>query len=173
MASLKSKKERACMSNGGTSAPKWQSTIWLGLGAALFVLIVALISLVAITQMRILTVIERVDTDLAFTAATLGHANLILLKLVVVLMGGGISFAGLAVSFFAHEKASEVSGAGASSSQSPRLQLISHSPGVIAIVVGAALMAWSLTPAPFVSYTGKAGSVSLPAGKDGLLPPTE
>lgn len=148
------------MSDEGASAPKWQTMIWLGLGATLCALLIALLSLVAITQMRILTVIAKVETDLFFTAATLGHANLILLRLVVVLIGGGISFAGLAVSFFAHEKASEVSGAGAASSQLPRVKLISHSPGVIAIVVGAALMACSLFVSSKVSYT--AGGASFP-----------
>ncbi|MCG7326850.1 hypothetical protein [Achromobacter sp. ACRQX] len=150
------------MSTGEASAPKWQTMIWLGLGATLCVLLAALLSLVAITQMRILTVIEKVDTDLVFTATTLGHANLILLRLVVVLIGGGISFAGLAVSFFAHEKASEVSGAAAAASQLPRVKLISHSPGVIAIVVGAALMACSLFVSSSIYYSGSTGSVFMP-----------
>lgn len=139
--------------------PNWQSIVWVGLGIALTLLLISLLTLVALTQMRVLDVIQAGHEDRAFIASTLSSANLILLRFVVVLIGGGVAFAGLAVSFFSHEHATEISGGELPASQVPRFRLVSHSPGIVAIFVGAAVIVCALFAKTTTYYQGPSTDV--------------
>lgn len=133
---------------------KWQSIVWLGLGAVLALLLIALLLMVALNQDRVFDVIQGEYKDRAFIASTLFNANLVLLRFVVVLVGAGIAFAGLAVSFFTHERATEISGGGVHSAQLPRFRLVSHSPGIVAILVGATIIICALFAKTTSYYQG-------------------
>ncbi|MFF7056709.1 hypothetical protein ACFY89_08525 [Achromobacter spanius] len=139
---------------GASSVPKWQSMIWLGLGVALTALLMSILLLVALTQMRVLSVIQDGGADPAFVASTLGSSNLILLRIIVVLIGGGISFAGLAVSFFSHESATVVSVGEAPAVSVPKVSLVSRSPGTIAVFVGAVVIVCALFARTTAHYKG-------------------
>lgn len=139
---------------GASSVPKWQSMIWLGLGVALTALLMSILLLVALTQMRVLSVIQDGGADPAFVASTLGSSNLILLRIIVVLIGGGISFAGLAVSFFLHESATVVSVGEAPTVPVPKVRLASRSPGTIAVFVGAVVIVCALFAKTTAHYIG-------------------
>lgn len=128
--------------------------IWLGLGVALTALLMSILLLVALTQMRVLSVIQDGGADPAFVASTLGSSNLILLRIIVVLIGGGISFAGLAVSFFSHESATVVSVGEAPAVSVPKVSLVSRSPGTIAVFVGAVVIVCALFARTTAHYKG-------------------
>ncbi|HWL29413.1 MAG TPA: hypothetical protein VNQ97_10935 [Burkholderiaceae bacterium] len=150
-----------------SDVPKWQSVIWLGLGLALIALLISMLILVAVTQMRVLAVIQEGVKDRAFAASMLSSSNLILLRLIVVLVGGGISFSGLAVSFFAHEKASVFSAGELPAALLPKFRLASHSPGIIAIIVGAVVIVCSLYATTRTRYEGPSYATDTPAKPDG------
>ncbi|WP_313702033.1 hypothetical protein [Achromobacter sp.] len=133
--------------------PKWQTLVWIGMGVALTTLLTSMLVFVATTQWRVLDVIQQQHVDRAFIASTLSSANLIVLRFVVVLMGGAIAFAGLAVSFFSHEYAN-VFDAGAAATHVPKLRLVSHSPGLIAVFVGAAVIVCALFAKTTTYYQG-------------------
>lgn len=148
----------------GDQTPPWQSKIWLGLGVALVALITLMLALVGWTQWRVLDVIGNAGGDPAFVAVSLGLSNVVLLRFLAVLVGGAICFSGLAVSFFAHERATVFATDSAQGSQQgaapipisalPRLRLASHSPGIIAIFVGAAVIVSALFATTRSDYKG-------------------
>lgn len=61
-----------------------------------------------------------------------------LLRLLAILIGGAISFAGLAVSFYAHQQATSL-GADAAREHlvNAKAALATNSPGIVAVVIGA------------------------------------
>lgn len=136
------------------TVPKWQAKIWLGLGVALTALLMSILLLVALTQMRVLTVIQGGGGDPAFVASTLGSSNLILLRIIVILIGGGIAFAGLGVAFFSHESATTVSVGEAPAIAVPNVHLASRSPGTIAVFVGAVVIICALFAKTTAHYVG-------------------
>lgn len=164
------------LTEGASSVPKWQSMIWLGLGVALTALLMSILLLVALTQMRVLSVIQDGGADPAFVASTLGSSNLILLRIIVVLIGGGISFAGLAVSFFLHQSATVVSVGGAPAVSVPKVSVASRSPGTIAVFVGAVVIVCALFAKTTAHYKGPTtteehGGPGPQAGQDLTQPP--
>lgn len=162
-----------------TPTPAWQQSIWLGLGAALVGLIVLMFGLVGWTQWRVLDVIGSQTGDPAFVAASLGLSNVVLLRFLAALIGGAISFAGLAVSFFAHEQATvfkigqsenvQLPSAQPSGAIVPRLGLTSHSPGIIAIFVGAAIIMSALFATSRSGYKGPT-TVNVVSGDASIQP---
>ena len=154
--------------------PKWQSIIWVGLGVALIALLLSILILVAVTQMRVLTLIQEGIADRAFAVSMLSSSSLVLLRTIVVLVGGGISFAGLAVSFFAHEKVTSVSGGGMPALAMPKFQLASSSPGIIAIFVGAVVIVCALYQTTTTKYgeppADSPQAVGQPAAGSTVLP---
>lgn len=107
-------------------------------------MIICLLCLVAWTVARVIGVIsEKTDADLGFVMTGLGLVSLTLLRLLAILIGGAIAFAGLAVSFFAHDNASSLA-VGSDGNTSPKMALATYSPGIIGVVVGATVIVGAL-----------------------------
>ncbi|WP_192564375.1 hypothetical protein [Pseudomonas gozinkensis] len=120
----------------------WQTYIWLGAGSGLFLILVLLLTFVAYTVSKLVDIMAlRGQDDLAFIFSTIALIDLTLLRLLAILVGAAIAFAGLAVSFFAHEKATGLSG---ELHQSPsayaKAALSAYSPGIVGVIIGAVII---------------------------------
>jgi hypothetical protein len=138
--------------------PKWQKSLWVGSGAGLALVILALFCFTMLVIFKTLSLFERFNSgDLGFMFAGVALVNLTLIRLLAVLIGAAIAFAGVAVSFFAHDRATNLSVEGSAKAQ---FSLATYSPGIVAIVVGAGIVIAALyarghhsyTAAPTVSY---------------------
>lgn len=135
---------------------RWQELIWFGAGLGLLLTIVVLLSFVGITIWRATTFIEeRKTADLAFTFSSIGLITLTLLRLLAVLIGAAISFAGLAVSFFAHDKATNLEGElRATGTGNAKATLAAYSPGIVGVFVGAIIIIFALFAKSEHKYEG-------------------
>ncbi|MCV2362609.1 hypothetical protein LNV23_03990 [Paucibacter sp. DJ1R-11] len=106
------------------------------------------------------TIIERnAAQDLVFTFASITHVNATLLRMVALLIGAAIGFGGLAVSFFAHEKATSLKFShDAGDTSFAKGTLATYSPGLVGLVVGAAIIVCSLYAKTEYSYNGQGSS---------------
>lgn len=81
------------------------------------------------------------DSEYSFIFTGLALVNSSLLRLLAILIGGAIAFVGLAVSFFVHQKATSLdAGAERGSQQKATVALATNSPGLVAVVIGAAVI---------------------------------
>ncbi len=122
--------------------PAWQKYIWLGAGSGLFLILVLLLSFVTYTVAKLVDIMAaKGQEDLAFIFSTIALIDLTLLRLLAILVGAAIAFAGLAVSFFAHEKAIGFSGElQQSSSAYAKAALSAYSPGIVGVIIGAVII---------------------------------
>jgi hypothetical protein len=121
--------------------PGWQRWIWIGCSVTLLVVIVALclIGMFALKEMMLLLRVE--DRDHLFQFAGMNLVTGGLLRLLAILIGGTIAFVGLAVSFYAHQKSTSLDAAlGHNEQQHAKAALVTYSPGIIAIIIGAAVI---------------------------------
>lgn len=121
--------------------PTWQRAIWLGSSVALVLVIIALcfIGMFALGKMMLL--LESEDHDHLFQFAGMNLVTGGLLRLLAILIGGTIAFVGLAVSFFAHQKSTSLEASLAREELlNTKAALVTHSPGIIAIVIGAVVI---------------------------------
>lgn len=87
----------------------------------------------AITQSR--------SNDTLFLFAGLSLVNSSLTKSIAILSGTAVSFAGIAISFFSHEKANRLVAANNDAAgNNAKIALTAYSPGIFAVVVGAAVI---------------------------------
>lgn len=139
---------------GGRHSASWRY-MWLGAGTGLFITLILLLAFVGVTVHGVMRVISaQQNADLAFIFSGISLVNLTLLRLLAILAGAAIAFAGLAVSFFVHEKATSIrfSSVDEAGNQSPPLQSIgtpqasfsAYSPGLVGVVVGAVIIMTSL-----------------------------
>ena len=136
--------------------PAWQRIIWIGAGGSLFLVIVFLLALVAWTVERVTGIIvSRPTADLAFITTGVGMVTLTLLRFLAILIGGAIAFAGLAVSFFTHDSVNFMGvGAEQNSLAIPKMTLATYSPGIVGLIVGAAVMVSALYATSEHQYSG-------------------
>jgi hypothetical protein len=81
--------------------------------------------------------LEIKDRDHLFQFAGMNLVSGSLLRLLAILIGGAIAFVGLAVSFFAHQKATSLDASVAKEELlSAKAALATYSPGIVAIVIG-------------------------------------
>lgn len=137
-------------------AQRWQISVWYGAGLGLLLTIAVLLTFTGVSIWRTTTLVaERTTADLSFTFASIGTINLTLLRLIAVLIGAAICFSGLAVSFFAHEKAMtlelghEVLNAG-----SAKGTLATYSPGLVGMLVGMVIVVCALFSKSEHTYQG-------------------
>ncbi|MBM6447343.1 MULTISPECIES: hypothetical protein [Pseudomonas] len=126
--------------------PSWHQYIWMGAGAGLFFILLLLLGFVGVTVLKIMEIIStQQNADLGFVFSGVVLVNLTLLRLIALLIGGAIAFAGLAVSFFAHDKATSLSAQGKLSEEvSTGGALKTFSPGVVGVAVGAIIIMTSI-----------------------------
>ncbi|WP_297833125.1 hypothetical protein [Pseudomonas sp.] len=159
--------------------PLWQRRIWSGVTIGLGIAGGLLILLVAYSIYRTSGIVDsKKDADLVFTFSGLALINSTLLRLLAMLIGAGVIFGGLAVSFFTHSTPNQARGGVKSELGSVSAMLASHSPGLIGVFIGgviivAALYArstqtysspsqTSVTLPPSIAQTGNETSDSLP-----------
>jgi hypothetical protein len=137
-------------SSNGSHTPRWQQAIWSGAGGGLLLTIVVLLAFSALTVWRIVdTIALQQQGDLYFVFAGIGLVTHSLLRLLAILVGAAISFAGLAISFFAHAQATTAqitigSKAEAISPAAFNGTLSTYAPGLVGVVVGASVIACAL-----------------------------
>lgn len=120
----------------------WHKHIWIGAGVALFLILLLLLGFVGMTVSKIMNIIStQQNADLGFVFSGVVLINLTLLRLIAILIGAAIAFAGLAVSFFAHDKATSLSAQGKLSEDAATGgALKAFSPGIVGVVVGAIII---------------------------------
>ncbi|VVP85145.1 hypothetical protein PS918_02700 [Pseudomonas fluorescens] len=116
----------------------WQAGMWKGVGIALGIAGLLLIGLVATSIFRTTSIIDaNSGDDLAFTFSGLGLINNTLLRLLAMLIGAGIIFGGLAVSFFSSSDSNRISlQALPAAGESFKAMVATHTPGLVGIFMG-------------------------------------
>lgn len=139
----------------GPTQPKWQQVIWTGAGVSLVTTILLLLALVAWTIGQIVDIVNlQKEPDLGFVVTSIGVLTLTLLRFLAELMGAAIAFAGLAVSFFAHQHANSLSVGAQQNFALPPAALRSHSPGIVGVVIGAVIIVCALFAKSTHNYEG-------------------
>lgn len=143
---------------------RWQQGIWTGAGLGLLLTIAALLTFTGSTVSRVVELIAaRTDADLAFLFSSIGVVTMTLLRLLAVLIGAAIAFAGLAVSFFAHEQPASLAGEASGSVGSAKVALATYAPGIVGVLVGAIVIVCALLARSKHDYRGpETYSVVLP-----------
>lgn len=116
----------------------WQAGMWKGVGIALGIAGLLLIGLVATSIYRTTSIIDaQSGADLAFTFSGLGLINNTLLRLLAMLIGAGIIFGGLAVSFFSSSESNRISlQAVPAAGESFKAMVATNTPGIVGIFMG-------------------------------------
>lgn len=116
----------------------WQAGMWKGVGIALGITGLLLIMMVAISIFRTTSIVDaKSGDDLAFVFSGLGLISNTLLRLLAMLIGAGIIFGGLAVSFFSSSDANRISlQALPAAGESFKAMVATHTPGIVGIFMG-------------------------------------
>jgi len=121
--------------------PLWQRRIWIGCSVGLMLVIGALCLMSAFAVGKTMLLLEVEDRDHLFQFAGMNLITGSLLRLLAILIGGTIAFVGLAVSFFAHQRATSLDISLAREKDlTTTAALVTYSPGIVAIVIGAAVI---------------------------------
>lgn len=121
--------------------PLWQRRIWIGCSVGLMLVIATLCLISAFALGKTMLLLEVEDRDHLFQFAGMNLITGSLLRLLAILIGGTIAFVGLAVSFFAHQRATSLNLSQARDKElTTTAALVTYSPGIVAIVIGAAVI---------------------------------
>jgi hypothetical protein len=133
----------------------WQAGMWKGVGIALGIAGLLLIGLVATSIYRTTSIIDaHSGADLAFTFSGLGIINNTLLRLLAMLIGAGIIFGGLAVSFFSSSDSNRISlQALPAAGESFKAMVATHTPGIVGIFMGGIIIIAALFARSTNSYS--------------------
>lgn len=119
----------------------WQRGVWIGVACALGLTILLLLLFVGSTVGRVADLMaSRGENDLAFAFSGMALLTLTLLRLLAILIGAGLAFGGLVVSFYSSATMANVEGGHEAAGGSLKAKLATNSPGIAAIVVGAAII---------------------------------
>lgn len=127
----------------------WQQFVWFTAVVFLFVTMCFLLWTVWNNSARSMDVIiASSNQGPLFIFAGLSLVNSSLIKTLAILAGTAISFAGMAISFFSHEKANQLVASNKDTTGGQaKVALTAYSPGIFGVVVGAAIiMTAVLTP---------------------------
>jgi hypothetical protein len=127
---------------GGNPSSSWQAGMWKGVGIALGITGLLLIILVGASLYTAMSIIDsKGGADLAFIFSGLGLVNNTLLRLLAMLIGSGIIFGGLAVSFFSSSDENRVSlQAAPVAGEAFKAMVATHTPGIIGIFMGSVII---------------------------------
>jgi Na+/proline symporter len=154
-----------------SATPAWQQTIWRWCSLGLLAMILLLIILVGITLAQVMEFLRDRNSDNLFVFAGISLVTANLLRLIAILIGGAISFVGLAVSFFAHQKAITLDADIAKEELgNAKAALATHSPGIVAVLVGAVVIISALYAKGTHTYQPSYNAELLPAGLHELPP---
>ena len=121
--------------------PSWQRRIWIGCSVGLMLVICLLCLISAFALGKTMLLLEDAGHDHLFQFAGMILITGSLLRLLAILIGGAISFVGLAVSFFAHQRATSIDMSLAHEKEAmTTAALVTYSPGIVAIAIGAAII---------------------------------
>lgn len=126
--------------------PAWQAGMWKGVGIALGIMGLLLIVLVSISIWRTTSIVEKKNAgDLLFIFVGIGIINNTLLRLLTMLIGAGIIFGGLAVSFFSSRDANQISfDANPAAGGVFKAMIASNTPGLIGMFLGGIIIVCAL-----------------------------
>lgn len=158
----------------------WHKYIWFGAGSGLFFVLILLLLFVAKTVSTLVEIMSlKGADDLAFIFSSIALIDLTLLRLLAILVGAAIAFAGLAVSFFAHDKATSLSGEiHESASAYAKAALSAYSPGIVGVVIGAIIIVTAVLatiehsyspPTKTVTYVRPLTALPLESGDNAYL----
>jgi hypothetical protein len=155
--------------------PKWQQRIWVGCSIGLMFIIVTLCVIVVFALAKMMILLEIKDNDHLFQFAGMNLVSGSLLRLLAILIGGAIAFVGLAVSFFAHQKATSLDASIAKEELlNAKAALATYSPGIIAIIIGSIVIISSIYARGTYNYRPASVSTQgaqVPVGTDPLPDP--
>ena len=134
------------------SVPAWQQRVWVACSFALLLVILVLLLLVGSALWHVMALLEQKTSDLAFIFSGMALVTSSLLRLLAILIGGAIAFVGLAVSFFAHQKATSIASDVVHEQVNAKAALATNSPGIVAVVIGACVIIVSLFSKATHSY---------------------
>lgn len=131
----------------------WQRSLWISVACSLGLTILLLLGFVAWTVGRVTDLMTgHRDADLAFAFAGMTLVTLTLLRLLAILIGAGLAFAGLVVSFYNHAQVTRLGASQGGGAAGFRASLATGSPGIAAIVVGAVIILCALFAQGTYSY---------------------
>ena len=133
---------------------KWQRIMWIATAISLAFTILALLLVVVGTIWHACTVVNSMLSDKIFAFSTIGLIHTTLLRLLAELAGTAIAFSGLAISFYAYSESIKLTGnMPLSDGGNSKWTLITSSPGVFSLIIGAIIIACSLFSKGEYSYT--------------------
>lgn len=149
--------------------PLWQRRIWIGCSVGLMLVIATLCLISAFALGKTMLLLEVEDRDHLFQFAGMNLITGSLLRLLAILIGGTIAFVGLAVSFFAHQRATSLNLSHAREKElTTTAALVTYSPGIVAIVIGAAVIISAIYARGTYNY--QPAAVSNQAGRTDPVP---
>lgn len=153
---------------------EWEQGIWLWVARGLAVIGLVLIIFVAGTLIWITREVTILGgKDLAFSFSSIALLSLTLLRFLAILIGAGMVFGGLVVSFFAHAKTSTLGAQGSVAGSPTSFNLATASPGLAAIVVGALVIVAALYAKGDHKYVAAPMVINSPQSTKVLPPSSE
>lgn len=132
----------------------WQKHNWTVAVILLFITMLALLYIVWENTTGILAVVSRYEgKDNSFVFGGLSLVTLTLIRMLAILIGAALAFAGLAISFFSHDKATEVAASSTSPGATTAATLTAYSPGIVGVVFGAIVIMAALLNRTIYNYT--------------------
>ncbi|MBK5374661.1 hypothetical protein JFT81_08440 [Pseudomonas sp. TH43] len=164
--------------------PQWQTKIWGGVALGLGLCSFLLICLVGYSVYSTATIItDKSGADLSFTFAGLTLLNTTLLRLLSMLIGSGIIFGGLAVSFFSSGDSTKISlQAKETAGDTFKALVASNTPGIVGIFIGGVIIVATLyskgeynytSPERYTYYPGAKQNSSIPQVEVTEIPSVE
>jgi hypothetical protein len=131
------------MQNDSIAKEKWSRRIWTGAAISMLCAIAALTAFASITVTNVMaTVSHHGSKDLSFAFAGISLVTLTLLRFIAILIGAAIAFAGLAVSFYTHDTATQANATLVEGKVSASLG--THAPGLFGVAFGAMIICLAL-----------------------------
>jgi hypothetical protein len=134
----------------------WAQKQWVWVARMLGLTGIALVVFVAGTLIWITNEVTHLGArDLAFSFSGMALLSLTLLRFLAILIGAGMVFGGLALSFFSHAKVSTVGMNSPAGATPISMNLATASPGLAAVVVGAVVIISALYAKGEHKYEGQ------------------
>lgn len=136
--------------------PKWQQFAWfLGI-CLLFLTMIFLLYTVWDTADKVMKIVSDKKWDQTdFIFAGMSLVNVTLIRMIAVLAGTAVAFTGLAISFFSHDKATNLAAVANDENKSQvKAALTAYSPGIVGVIIGAAIIITALLAQGKYQYNG-------------------